>query len=82
MDEMALLDKFRRWIRNWPVPVDPDRPFTTEQFDDLVPDYIRDFCFEMGYKERTTEQMLDWISLRNEVYVFLEEQGIKRPEES
>jgi len=81
MNEEIQLEKFRKWIREWPVPVDPNRLLTAEQFDDLIPDYIEDFCCEMKYKGQTTEQMLGWIGLRNEVYVFLEEQGIKRPDE-
>ena len=78
MDDIKILDKFRQWIREQPVYVVSEDPETKlEQIDDAPFDYIEDFCRENKYKDKTFEQLLEWIELRNEVFVFLEENGIK-----
>jgi hypothetical protein len=76
MDEDALLDEFKRWIRQQAMYVIPDHPLMQEQIDDAPFDYIVEFCEMKRYKESTEETMLNWIALRNEVFVFLEENGI------
>ena len=47
-----------------------------EQIDDAPYDYISDFCDERKYKESTFERLVDQIDFRNEVFVFLERNGV------
>jgi hypothetical protein len=77
MNDDEILDDFKSWIRHQPMYViSEDKDLRQEQIDDAPFDYINDFCIERKYGERTEEELLNWILLRNEVYVFLEESGI------
>jgi hypothetical protein len=77
LNEDEILDEFRSWLRNQPIyVVSEDRDLKQEQIDDAPFDYIDDFCRENKYNEKIKEELLNWILFRNEVYVFLEENGI------
>jgi hypothetical protein len=77
-----LLHVFRKWLRDQPVYIVPTLPNIGDQMDEVVMDYILDFCTDRKYSEKTEETLLNWIMFRNEVYVFLEEQGIHSTEEN
>lgn len=74
--DTQILEDFRKWLRDQPFGWAETVPFD-DQADDFLFDSILEFCRSRKYSEKTTETLLDWILLRNEVFVFLEEQGIR-----
>ena len=77
MNDEKVLNDFKSWIRHQPIYiVSEDKELRQEQIDDAPFDYIDGFCIEKKYNEKTEEELLDWIALRNEVYVFLEESRV------
>ena len=72
-----ILEIFRDWLRNQPLYITSEIPDVRyEQIDDAPYDYISDFCDERKYKESTFERLVDQIDFRNEVFVFLERNGV------
>jgi hypothetical protein len=78
--EEKELEKFRKWIRDEPIPIDINSPFVNDMIDSASGDYIESYCWEKKFSNKKTDEMFAWIALHNEVYVFLEEQGIRRKE--
>ena len=80
-NEEKELEEFRKWLRDQPMYVIPDHPLMNDQIDAAPGDYIENFCFDKKFSDKKTNKMFDWIALHNEVYMFLEDQGIRRKKE-
>lgn len=75
------MQEFRKWIRNQPIGIVPiDHPDYNEHFDEAPGNYIEDFCNYKKFSDKKSDEMFNWIALYNEVYIFFEEQKIRRKE--
>ncbi len=78
MNDEKILNEFCEWLNEQAIYVVSDnKEVKREQIDDAPLDYITEFCKYKHYKSKTEEQLLDWIEMRNLVFAFLEENGIK-----